>query len=257
MGIVEEYQRQFEWRRWDRVFRILPDLSGAHILDLGCGVGDLAAEFVRRGARVTGLDGNAELIQFARERGLVGGHFHVADLRDPPPLSVDYDGIWMSFTAAYFPDLVPRLHAWSNYLRPGGWICMVEVDDLFGHHPISEATQLRIDSYVQSSLDAKRYDFRMGRKLPHMLEDAGFQLDAVVDWDDVELSFSGPARPDVLAAWRSRWARMTLLRDHCGEDFEAVRDDFLSALSSPEHTSSAKVVVTLAHKPVVVPPVRG
>ncbi len=249
MGIVEEYRRQFEWRRWDRVFRILPDVSAANILDLGCGVGDLAAEFVRHGALVTGLDGDAELIRFASERGLAGAQFRVADLRDPLPISDEYDGIWSSFTAAYFPDLVPRLREWSNHLRPGGWICLVEVDDLFGHQPITEPTRRRLDSYVQSSLDAKRYDFRMGRKMSRMLQQAALDVETVVELDDVELSFSGPARLEVLAAWRQRWERMRLLRDHCGEDFAAVRDDFLNALAMPEHSSSAKVVVVLARKP--------
>ncbi len=249
MGIIEEYQQQYNWRCWDRAFRALPDVRGVKILDLGCGVGDLAAEFARRGAEVTGVDGHAELIRFAQGRQLFACDFHVANLHEPLQLAERYDGIWLSFTAAYFPELVPRLRDWSTHLRPNAWICVVEVDDLFGHQPLSESAQLRLETYVSSSLNAKRYDFRMGRKIPQMLQDAGFRIELVNEWDDAEFSFSGPAAPAVLTAWRLRWERMKLLRDHCGHEFESTREEFLAALKSPLHRSSAKVVFALARLP--------
>ena len=52
MGLVNEYRRQLNWRDWDAVFSALPPLAGLAVLDLGCGVGDQAAELVARGVRV-------------------------------------------------------------------------------------------------------------------------------------------------------------------------------------------------------------
>ena len=45
MSLLSDYKRQFGWRDWRTVFDVLPSLDGQSVLDLGCGVGDLAAEF--------------------------------------------------------------------------------------------------------------------------------------------------------------------------------------------------------------------
>jgi magnesium-protoporphyrin O-methyltransferase len=44
------------------------DLTGARILDAGCGTGALAVEAARRGADVVALDVSASLVNIARER---------------------------------------------------------------------------------------------------------------------------------------------------------------------------------------------
>ena len=68
---------------------------------------------------------------------------------------------------------------------------------------------------------------------------------------DRELSFEGPALPEVLEAWRLRFERMKLLRDFCGADFEPVRDEFLQCLARVDHRSRAKVHFCLATLPGV------
>ncbi|GEP02033.1 magnesium protoporphyrin IX methyltransferase [Methylobacterium oxalidis] len=64
------------------------DLSGARILDAGCGTGALAVEAARRGAEVVAIDVSPTLIGLARERiGPVAGRgsvaFRVGDMLDP------------------------------------------------------------------------------------------------------------------------------------------------------------------------------
>ncbi len=58
---------------------------------------------------------------------------------------------------------------------------------------------------------------------------------------DQELSFNGPAQPDVQDAWHKRFTRMELLRRFCGASAESVEDDFLACLSRSNHPSLAKV----------------
>jgi 2-polyprenyl-3-methyl-5-hydroxy-6-metoxy-1,4-benzoquinol methylase len=58
---------------------------GASILDLGCGGGDQAKFFARKGYRVVGIDKVKSLVEFAtdafKKEGL-SGEFHTADMRD-------------------------------------------------------------------------------------------------------------------------------------------------------------------------------
>lgn len=99
----------------------------------------------------------------ARARGLSDAELLQGDLAALPELG-PVDGIWCSFAAAYFVELVPVLASWSKALRPSGWIMLTEVDDLFGHEPLSARTKALFEAYVQDAFEARRYDFRMGRR---------------------------------------------------------------------------------------------
>jgi 2-polyprenyl-3-methyl-5-hydroxy-6-metoxy-1,4-benzoquinol methylase len=66
MSLAEEYRRQLAWRSWAIILDALPLLPGHKVLDLGCAVGDQAAELAARGARVLGVDLDEELLQAAR-----------------------------------------------------------------------------------------------------------------------------------------------------------------------------------------------
>lgn len=94
MSLTSDYKRQFRWRDWRTVFEVLPSLDVQSVLDLGCGVGDLAAEFVARGAPVIGVDLNEELVREARSKRLSQASFKIADLRVLPDLGVTVDGVW-------------------------------------------------------------------------------------------------------------------------------------------------------------------
>lgn len=249
MALAEEYARQWAWRPWRELFEGLPPLRGSTVLDLGCAVGDQAAELASLGARVVGFDGNPALLQVARAERIPGASFHQADLRALPVARGAADGLWCSFVPAYFCDLVEVLRGWRERLRPGGWIALTEVDDLFGHEPLGERTRRLLAGYADASLQAGRYDFRMGRRLAEALERAGCTVVRTVDVADRELAFDGPAPQDVLAAWRSRLERMGLLRTFCGLEFEALREDFLACLARADHRATARVVHCLALRP--------
>lgn len=246
MSLASEYKRQFGWRDWPAVFDALPSLHGQTVLDLGCGVGDLAAALVARGARVIGVDANEEILREGRARQLSNAEFRTADLRALPDLGVEADGLWCSFVAAYFPDLRAALTAWTGNVRSGGWIALTEVDDLFGHEPLSGRTKALLAAYAEDALAAGRYDFHMGRKLRAHLERSGFTVSRMLTLEDQELSFSGPARPEALDAWRARLKRMTSLRDFCGPDLDAVQQEFLDCLKREDHISLAKVHCCIA-----------
>lgn len=70
------------------------DLTGARVLDAGCGTGLLAVEAARRGAHVTAIDLSPTLVQIARDRlpdELQGRiDFRAGDMLDPALGSFDH-----------------------------------------------------------------------------------------------------------------------------------------------------------------------
>lgn len=245
MALADHYKRQCQWRDWRTPLEALPDLKGKSVLDLGCGVGDQAALLVERGARVVGVDMVAEVLDTARARALPGTRFVEADLKNLPDidsLGGPFDGLWSSFTAAYFVDLAPVLRSWLSNVRPGGWVALTEVDDFFGHQPLAPRTRALLSSYADDARAAGRYDFHMGRKLRGVMTACGIEVVDLFNLNDAELSFAGRGLPDVVAAWATRFGWMSLLKTHCGAEFDAVRDDFLACLARHDHHSLCRVV---------------
>jgi magnesium-protoporphyrin O-methyltransferase len=71
------------------------DLTGARVLDAGCGTGALSVEVARRGARVLAIDLSPQLVRLADERrphDVGNGHidFRVGDMLDPSLGAFDY-----------------------------------------------------------------------------------------------------------------------------------------------------------------------
>jgi SAM-dependent methyltransferase len=245
-SLVDEYRRQHAWRSWSAAYGHLGDLRGASILDAGCGPGDQAADLTARGAAVLGMDMDASLLEAARARGIPGARFVQADIADPASYrGVSVDGVWVSFAAAYLPRIAGPLALWARALRRGGWLAITEVDDLFGHEPLSPAHRARILSYYRDAAEQGRHQFRSRDRLREALH-PGWTIEIEDELPDAELAFDGPAAPEVLAAWTARLDRMRLLAAHFGGDWDDFRAELLAALASPAHRSLATVWFLLA-----------
>lgn len=221
---------------------MLPDLTGQTILDMGCGVGDQARDFIERGAKVIGVDLNEEMLDAARLNCPGNARFINDDFRNPLDLDEQVHGLWCSFAVAYNTDFKPVLDSWKQYIKKGGWIALTEIDNFFGHKPLSENAENLLEEYTKDAFRDGRYDFYMGHKLVHYLKESGFSIKESLILNDLEFSFSGPAEKEVIEAWRKRFERMTLLQNMCGSRYEEVREEFLSSLQADEHRSHCKVI---------------
>lgn len=246
MSLLGEYRRQYPWRDWLRAFALCPIIRGQEILDLGCGPGDVSAGLAALGLSVTGVDQDPELLAAARKRA-PDVRFQQQDLRRLTLPASGFDGIWCSFTAAYFVDFPALFARWCAFLKPDAWCCLIDVDDLLGHEPRPDTTREAVDRFYTDAFEKGRYDFRAGRRLICALESQGFQV-TTMDLRDSELSFDGPASSEVIRAWQQRFARMGGLKTFLGEDFREFTEGFLRSLTSSEHRTRCRVVCCVGRR---------
>jgi SAM-dependent methyltransferase len=246
-SLLEQYRKQWQWRKWDDVFSKLPDLNKKLIYDLGCAHGDHSKKLSTMGAIIQGLDANENLLSYAQERNIENASFNFCNLENINTNDfAKADGIWTSFVPAYFPNFIETLLNWKKLLKPNGWIAITEMSGLFDHSPMKEEYIQLINKFYNDSYNKNNYDFESGQKLKPNLEKAGFKIVEEYILDDQELSFQGIADPEVLAAWKNRFNRMGGLKEFFGESFEPFKSDFLNSLEQEDHISNCKVFFYIA-----------
>jgi SAM-dependent methyltransferase len=111
---------------------------GTHLLDAGCGAGELAiavAPRVQPGGRVVGVDLNADTINSARDAAAAAGgeiDFRVGDIRDLPCAENEFDAVrcervFQHLERADWPRAAAEL---IRVARPGGIIQLLDPDHL-------------------------------------------------------------------------------------------------------------------------------
>jgi len=178
---------------------LLPEVTGAHALDAGCGSGFYTEELARRGARVTAIDSSAQMAHHAEERlaqlGLLAtgvtasapgtAHVRVCDLTEPLTFLDDesIDGILSPLVMHYMRDWEPTLGEFRRVLKPGGWLL------LSTHHPATEAFRFDTANYFEVEaledtwtwVGRVRFFRRPLTRIIGALTDAGFVIDRLVE----------------------------------------------------------------------------
>ena len=93
--------------------------QGGHILDLGCGSGRDSVEFIKRGYKITAVDGSKELANAASK--IIGQQVICSKFEDLK-LTETFDGIWASASLLHVNknDIVDVIKNLSTNLKPNG-----------------------------------------------------------------------------------------------------------------------------------------
>ncbi len=116
---VGAWQRQLVIRfgPYRRIWQLPP----GRLLDVGCGVGDLAAAFARHGWQACGVEPSARAVEHARAAGVdaVAG-----TLDDAPWPLASFDAILFNHSLEHVGDPAATLAAATRLLRPGGLLAI-------------------------------------------------------------------------------------------------------------------------------------
>ncbi len=108
--------------------RLLGEVSGRRILELGCGAGHAAVGLATRGARVTAVDPDIQQINMARDlaaRQEVAVEFHQAEPAELAFVRADQIDLVISVSSLSFTaDLDRVMRQAHRVLRPGGHIAL-------------------------------------------------------------------------------------------------------------------------------------
>lgn len=162
-------------------------LSGATVVDAGCGAGGQAAWLLEQGAEVIGVDLSPVMVAEARRRCGGRGRFFVADLAEPLSLEPgSADGITCSLALHYLRDWTVPLRSFADVLRSGGWV-VLSLDHPFASPLPSQRggyfdTQLVSDTWTKADVKVTQHFWRrpLGATIG-AFADAGFVVDRVVE----------------------------------------------------------------------------
>jgi len=121
-GTAEAYDRSFATLCDGTVERILTDLPGGSLLDVGCGSGRLSAAAEASGRQVTAVDADASMLDVARRR--LRGTVLRGALPELPVEDGDAEVIAANFVVNHVGRPRAAVRELRRVLRPGGRLAM-------------------------------------------------------------------------------------------------------------------------------------
>jgi trans-aconitate methyltransferase len=111
-------RHSFVWKYGEEMVALLAPRKGERILDLGCGTGHLTHRIAQSGARVTGLDKSAPMIEQARAAypDLEFIQADAAEFRFPKP----FDAVFSNAALHWMKPPAPVVVSIARALRSGG-----------------------------------------------------------------------------------------------------------------------------------------
>jgi SAM-dependent methyltransferase len=202
------------WHVPERNLRVLPELGGKDVVDLGCGTGYWCAWFARAGARVVGVDPTpAQLERARRLQTEFGLEFELiaAAAEDVPLRDAAFDLVFSEYGAAIWADPYRWIPEAARLLRPGGELIFLRNSTLVilcspaGDVPAGQSLQRpqfglhRVDEW-----DGVEFHLPHGEWI-RLLRANGFEIEDLVELQAPPEAETHPHYGYVTADWGRRW----------------------------------------------------
>jgi len=172
----ELYQEkhQFVWQYGADLLALLNPQQGDHILDLGCGTGQLSQKIAESGANVVGIDSSAEMIAQARQN-YPSLDFRLADAANFS-LEMQFDSVFSNATLHWIKSPQAVITSIKNALKPGG-LLLAEFGGKGNIESITTAVEsiFKKGNYSQAPTAHPWYFPSMGEYVL-LLEEQGFRV---------------------------------------------------------------------------------
>lgn len=162
----------------DRFREYFPEFTEGHVLDLGCGPGDIPIRFARTvpGCRITAVDASAPMVRVAeetvRQAGLSGRiTFRCERFQDLAGVSVA-DAAMSNSLLHHVPNPLQFWHKLRLAVKPGSPVLVMDL--LRPESP--EEAQVIVDRYASGAPDILRRDFYNSLLAAFTEDEIGAQL---------------------------------------------------------------------------------
>src|SRR5690242_19733480 len=168
-----EARHAFVWRFGEGVIELLDPKPGEHILDVGCGTGQLTHKIAERGATVVGLDASPEMIGQARQnypqlKFALGDGAHMT-------FDNEFDAVFSNAALHWILDASGAARSMYRALRSGGRF-IAELGGKGNIQLIETAVRTRLQKYASEPLPSARTFFPSLAEYAAVLESSGFEV---------------------------------------------------------------------------------
>jgi len=231
--------------------------KGMRVGDFGCGSGKTTYNLnrlVQPGGSSLGIDISPRRIGYAQDHYKAPGlDFTVGDIRKPLEPHGSFDFIWIRFVLEYYRssafEIVRNV---ASVLRPGGTLCLVDLDyNCLSHYGLSPALEKDLNGVMKHLEMSADFDPYIGRKLYSYVYDLGFG-DIRVNLSAHHLIY-GPVKKNDLFNWAKK---IEIAGKQSGYEFNEFQDgfdgfyeEFKTFFCNPRRFTYTPVIVCRGVKP--------
>jgi ubiquinone/menaquinone biosynthesis C-methylase UbiE len=181
----------------EKHFKLLGNVKGKKVTEIGCGGAQCSIAFAKRGAIVTGIDISEEQLKFARalaEKNGVQIKFHQGDIRELPQMeSSSQDVVFSAFALLYVDDLHSCFKEVYRILVEGG-LFVFSLDHPFSRTVDSQSLKLKssyfdIGKYVRTFADPTKEFVMYNHSVSELFNtviDSGLSVEKMIEPDSRE-----------------------------------------------------------------------
>jgi trans-aconitate methyltransferase len=196
------------------IVALLEPLSGEHILDLGCGDGELAEKIALKGCKITAIDSSKDMIHAAQKRGLDAYVMSGEDMNFKDEFHAIFSNAalhWMKLSDRVIENVF-------NALKANGRFC-AEMGGSGNVQTIIAQIYKALDRKGFNGDDYNPWYFPSQEEYAQQLEQAGFKIDFIDQFERLT------KLPTDVAGWLETFAKPFLL-----DIPEAQSDDFIQEI---------------------------